>query len=135
MKKIGAAAVIAAMSIVVAALCGVALADDGHHASKPAKPAPPPKAATHDDGKQKEAKPESASKPSEPEAKVYICHATGSASNPYVLIHVSSHALKAHTSHQDGRDIVLGASPGPCPGAPTSAQPPRAAPSRPNAHV
>ena len=37
-----------------------------------------------------------------------------------MLIHVSSHALPAHTKHQDGRDIVLGSSPGPCPGASTS---------------
>src|SRR5690348_8028903 len=113
MKKIGAAAVVAAMTIVVAALCGVALADDGH-AAKPVKPAPPPKAAHHDsttDQNKDQSKPESAPKPSEPEAKVYICHATGSSTNPYVLIHVSSHALPAHTSHQDGRDIVLGSSP------------------------
>ncbi|HSX22042.1 MAG TPA: hypothetical protein VLE97_04615, partial [Gaiellaceae bacterium] len=122
MKRIGAAAAMAAMTIVVAALCGVALADDSH-GPKPDKPAPPPKAAKHDESKPaKPAKSESASKPdeqkaSEPEAKVYICHATGSAKNPYVLINVSSHALKAHTSHQDGRDIVLGASPGACPGA------------------
>jgi len=48
--------------------------------------------------------------------KVYICHATGSATNPYVLIRVSVNALPAHTRHQDGRDIVLGDTPGPCPG-------------------
>ncbi|HLY94702.1 MAG TPA: hypothetical protein VKP14_07630 [Gaiellaceae bacterium] len=122
MKKIGAAAAMAAMTIVAAALCGVALADEGHQGAKPAKPAPPPQAASHDSSKDQNtpAKPESASKPSEPEAKVYICHATGSQSNPYVLIHVSSHALPAHTSHQDGRDIVLGASPGTCPGASTT---------------
>jgi hypothetical protein len=126
MKKIGAAAAMAAMTIVVAALCGVALADDGH-GTKPDKQAEPPKAAIHDSStdQPKPDNPESASKPqdqkpSEPEAKVYICHATGSQSNPYVLIHVSSHALKAHTSHQDGRDIVLGASLGTCPGASTT---------------
>ncbi len=49
--------------------------------------------------------------------KVYICHATGSATNPYVLIHVSVNALPAHTGHQDGRDIVLGDNAGPCPAA------------------
>src|SRR5438094_843994 len=120
MKKIGAAAAIAAMSIVVAALCGVALADDGHHASKPAT------------GNHKKAKPQPQPKHSQPEAKVFICHATGSASNPFVLIHVSSHALKAHTSHQNGRDIVLGASPGPCPGATASVQSAQATSSCPN---
>jgi hypothetical protein len=52
-----------------------------------------------------------------PQGKVYICHATGSATNPYVLIHVSVNALPAHTRHQDGRDIVLGDQPGPCPTA------------------
>ena len=46
--------------------------------------------------------------PAAAEKKVYICHATGSATNPYVLIHVSKNAEAAHTSHQDGRDIVLG---------------------------
>ena len=119
MKKIGAAAAMAAMTIVVAALCGVALADNGQ-GTKPVKQAEPPKAATHDNGNPDQSKPESASKPTEPEAKVYICHATGSQSNPYVLIHVSSHALPAHTRHQDGRDIVLGSSPGTCPGASTA---------------
>jgi hypothetical protein len=38
--------------------------------------------------------------------KVGICHATGSATNPYVFISVDEHALKAHQDHQDGRDIV-----------------------------
>jgi hypothetical protein len=47
--------------------------------------------------------------------KVTICHATGSETNPYVLITVDEHALKAHTSHQDGEDIVNPT--GPCPGA------------------
>lgn len=40
--------------------------------------------------------------------KVFICHATGSSTNPYVLIHVSKDAEWAHTHHQDGRDVVLG---------------------------
>lgn len=87
MKKIAAAAGLAALTIVAAVLSGAALANGT-------------------DG---------ATKPSEPAAKVYICHATGSASNPYVLIYVSSHALPAHTGHQDGRDIVLGSKPGACP--------------------
>src|SRR4051812_27879700 len=45
--------------------------------------------------------------------KVTICHATGSETNPYVLITVSVHALPAHTRHQDGEDIVNPA--GDCP--------------------
>jgi hypothetical protein len=38
--------------------------------------------------------------------KVGICHATGSKTNPYVYINVDEHAVKAHQSHQDGRDII-----------------------------
>ncbi|HEX8488984.1 MAG TPA: hypothetical protein VF642_10615 [Propionibacteriaceae bacterium] len=37
---------------------------------------------------------------------VTICHATGSASHPYVLITVSKSALAAHRDHQDRRDII-----------------------------
>jgi hypothetical protein len=47
--------------------------------------------------------------------KVTICHATGSETNPYVLITVDEHALKAHMEHQHGQDIVNPT--GPCPGA------------------
>jgi hypothetical protein len=47
-------------------------------------------------------------------AKVTICHATGSETNPYVRITVDTHALEAHTSHQDGDYIVNPT--GPCPG-------------------
>jgi hypothetical protein len=53
------------------------------------------------------------------EKKVYICHATGSSTNPYVLIHVSKNAEWAHTHHQDEHDIVLGETlSGSCPSAP-----------------
>ena len=38
--------------------------------------------------------------------KVGICHATGSETNPYVFIIVDEHAVKAHTNHQDHRDII-----------------------------
>ena len=38
--------------------------------------------------------------------KTTICHATGSATNPYVEITISDRALKAHAAHQDGRDII-----------------------------
>ena len=48
-------------------------------------------------------------------AKVTICHATGSETNPYVLITVDEHAVKAHMSHQNGEDIINPT--GPCPGA------------------
>jgi hypothetical protein len=83
MQRIGPIAASTAVAIAVAALSGVALAND--HGTKSTPP---------------------------PAPKVYICHATGSASNPYVLIHVSSNALP---THQNGRDIVLGSSPGACP--------------------
>ncbi|MGZ4388953.1 MAG: hypothetical protein ACXVZL_06190 [Gaiellaceae bacterium] len=55
--------------------------------------------------------------------KVYICHATGSSTNPYVLIHVSKHAEWAHTHHQGDRDVVLGStlsSGTTCPAAPAA---------------
>lgn len=38
--------------------------------------------------------------------KTCLCHATGSTSNPYVLICVDDNALAAHERHQDGRDII-----------------------------
>lgn len=39
--------------------------------------------------------------------KVTLCHATGSARNPYVRITIAaSGAYHAHLTHQDGRDIV-----------------------------
>jgi hypothetical protein len=49
--------------------------------------------------------------------KTTICHATGSATNPYVQITISDRALKAHARHQDGRDII----PAPAGGCPTTA--------------
>ncbi len=42
-----------------------------------------------------------------PVGQVTICHATGSASNPYVVIHPATPAvLRAHLDHHDGADIV-----------------------------
>jgi hypothetical protein len=49
--------------------------------------------------------------------KTTICHATGSATNPFVTITISDNALPAHRRHQDGRDII----PAPAGGCPTAA--------------
>lgn len=39
--------------------------------------------------------------------KITICHATGSTTNPYVIITIAKQAvLNAHVDHQDGRDII-----------------------------
>ena len=39
--------------------------------------------------------------------QVSICHATGSASNPYVLIHpAAAGVVNGHLGHQDARDVV-----------------------------
>ena len=38
--------------------------------------------------------------------KVTICHATGSATNPFVEITISVNAVAAHERHQDGEDII-----------------------------
>lgn len=40
------------------------------------------------------------------DGKTTICHATGSATNPFVLITVSNNALAAHRRHQNGEDII-----------------------------
>jgi len=39
-------------------------------------------------------------------SKTTICHATGSASQPYEVIAVDDNALPAHYHHQDGQDII-----------------------------
>lgn len=49
------------------------------------------------------------------QGKTTICHATGSATNPYVEITIANPAVRAHARHQDGRDIIP-APPGGCPG-------------------
>jgi hypothetical protein len=38
--------------------------------------------------------------------KITICHATGSATNPYVEITISVNAIPAHLAHQYGKDII-----------------------------
>ncbi|MDR6414002.1 hypothetical protein [Pseudarthrobacter sulfonivorans] len=38
--------------------------------------------------------------------KITICHATGSATNPYVSVTIDVHALKAHVGHQHEGDII-----------------------------
>lgn len=38
--------------------------------------------------------------------KVTICHATGSATNPFVVITIDESALPAHRDHQEGEDII-----------------------------
>ena len=48
-------------------------------------------------------------------AKVTLCHATGSETNPYVVITISDNALDAHLNHQDGEDIYPVPAAG-CPG-------------------
>jgi hypothetical protein len=40
------------------------------------------------------------------DGKITICHATGSATYPYVEITISVNALPAHMRHQDGEDII-----------------------------
>jgi hypothetical protein len=69
-------------------------------AAKPAKPAKPGKPAGAP------AAPNGKAAQAPGHDKVWICHATGSATNPYVLIHVPPPAVRAHERHQDGRDIV-----------------------------
>ncbi|MDP8943460.1 MAG: hypothetical protein M3N16_05000, partial [Actinomycetota bacterium] len=51
-----------------------------------------------------------------PDGKITICHSTNSDTNPYVEITVSVNAVKAHSGHHDGRDII----PAPAGGCPKS---------------
>ncbi len=51
-----------------------------------------------------------------PPEKVTICHATGSATNPYVRITISVSAVELHRGHQGGLDIIP--APTTCPGDP-----------------
>jgi hypothetical protein len=47
--------------------------------------------------------------------KTTLCHATGSATNPYVLIRVSDRAIQAHARHQHEEDIIPASSEADCP--------------------
>jgi hypothetical protein len=84
----------------------------------PVRPAPPARA--QGPKRPKTAPPARAQRSPNPHAtagKVTICHATGSATNPYVEITMSRNALTAHAEiHHDGRDVVP-APAGGCPGA------------------
>ena len=62
-----------------------------------------------------------------PHQKVTLCHATGSATNPFVKITISVRAVEAHKRHQDGRDIIpapAAGCPGPPPAQPATVTPP-----------
>jgi hypothetical protein len=83
--------------------CGSAVSAAVKHAQKTlhAHPAPPAKHETP-------AAPSTPAAPATPSmAHVTICHATGSATNPYVRISPSvAGVYNGHLGHQDGRDIV-----------------------------
>jgi RTX calcium-binding nonapeptide repeat (4 copies) len=55
-----------------------------------------------------------AASPGKPGSSTTICHATRSATHPYVQITVSNDALAAHKQHQDRRDLIPAPSKG-CP--------------------
>lgn len=76
-----------------------------HHDGRDIIPAPAggcPKPAAAAKGDKAKAKDKSA----KGHAKVRICHATGSETNPYVLITIAEPAVAAHKRHQDGRDLI-----------------------------
>ena len=90
------------------------------HAAQPAAPAP------RRGAKRKQPKSDKHAAKAAPkqrsgggQRKVTICHATGSAKNPYVTITIAEPAVRAHSRHQDGRDIV----PAPAGGCPTGEAP------------
>lgn len=47
-------------------------------------------------------------------AKCTICHQTGSATNPWVLITISDHAAMAHEGHEDRMPVNGSCAVGPC---------------------
>ncbi|PTA67709.1 hypothetical protein C8263_11395 [Deinococcus arcticus] len=102
---------------------------DAHQGHGDIIPAPPEGCPTTADGAQPSPTPPSPTppaptppnpappSPTPPEGgndKVSICHATGSANNPYNLITVSANALEAHRGHGD----IIPAPPEGCPTTP-----------------
>jgi hypothetical protein len=89
------------------------------HGNPPAPPARSPQSRSPQSRSQQPApsRPESRSNGNNgvPHQKTTLCHATGSATNPYVEITISDRAVQAHARHQDGRDIIP-APAGGCPG-------------------
>jgi hypothetical protein len=59
--------------------------------------------------------------------KVTICHATGSATNPFVVITIDESALPAHRDHQEGEDIIPAPAAG-CPAGMPPVVPPKVVP-------
>jgi len=103
---------------------GKALAK-GHSNAKANRSHANANAQTKSHGKSEAAKPSTESPQGPPASnthakagKTTICHATGSATNPFVTITISNNALPAHMRHQDGRDII----PAPAGGCPTGQQ-------------
>jgi hypothetical protein len=92
------------------------------HPAHPAHPAAPVQRARPVRARTSAPAPRTHTNNGVPHQKTTICHATGSAANPYVEITISNRAVKAHARHQDGGDIIP-APPGGCPTAAASAQP------------
>lgn len=59
--------------------------------------------------------------------KLTICHATGSATNPFVVITIDENALPAHRNHQEGEDIIPAPAAG-CPADMPPIEPPKVVP-------
>ncbi|MGX9902141.1 hypothetical protein ACW0JT_24095 [Arthrobacter sp. SA17] len=59
--------------------------------------------------------------------KVTICHATGSSTNPFVIITIDESALPAHRDHQEGEDIIPAPAAG-CPAGMPPVEPPKVVP-------
>ena len=74
-------------------------------AATPAGPQGPPAGVPNGSGS---ADPGAANggEPNGPDGRITICHATGSATNPFVEITISVNGLNGHGDHQDGEDIV-----------------------------
>jgi hypothetical protein len=85
---------LAAAMLALALAAPAVLADGGHY-----PPPPPPKKLKCPDGTP-------VTLPPDPD-KMAVCHGTGSATNPYVLIWVSDNA-QGHLMHAaEGRDVIF----------------------------